>query len=77
MGAGFYFEGSPQFTGYLPAYGLMDAQINWRSSKWNTTFKLGASNLLNNEHYEAYGGPSIGRLSYFTILYEWKKNNHC
>ncbi|MBK7359996.1 MAG: TonB-dependent receptor [Saprospiraceae bacterium] len=69
----FIFEGSPQFTGYLPAYGLMDAQINWRSSKWNTTFKLGASNLLNNEHYEAYGGPSIGRLSYFTILYEWKK----
>lgn len=55
----------------------MDAQINWRNSNWNTTFKLGASNLLNNEHYEAYGGPSIGRLSYFTILYEWKKNNHC
>jgi iron complex outermembrane recepter protein len=71
---GFIFEGSPQFTGYLPSYGILDAQINWKSQKWNTSFKIGSSNLLNNLHYETYGGPLIGRLSYFTILYEWKKN---
>lgn len=31
MGGGFCFEGSPQFTGHLPAYNLLDAQINWKS----------------------------------------------
>jgi iron complex outermembrane receptor protein len=71
---GFIFEGSPQFTGYLPSFGILDAQINWKNQKWKTTFKLGSSNILNNLHYETYGGPLIGRLTYFTILYEWKKN---
>ena len=70
---GFVFEGSPQFTGYLPDYGLLDAQINYRVEKINLTFKLGASNLLNNLHYETYGGPQIGRLAYVSLLYDWKK----
>ena len=25
---GFIFEGSPQFTGYVPTYGLLDIQVN-------------------------------------------------
>ncbi len=70
---GFLFEGSPQFTGFIPSYQLVDAQVNLKVKKLNTTFKLGASNLLNNLHFETYGGPLIGRLAYFTILYEYKK----
>ncbi|RMD75404.1 MAG: TonB-dependent receptor, partial [Bacteroidetes bacterium] len=70
---GFVFEGSPQFTGYIPSYDLLDAQVNYTIDKWNTTVKLGASNLLNNLHYESYGGPKIGRLAYLTVLYEFKK----
>lgn len=70
---GFRFEGSPQFTGYIPQYDLLDAQINWRADKINTTFKLGASNVLDKETFQAYGGPRIGRLAYFSILYEFKK----
>ena len=67
---GFLFEGSPQFTGFVPAYGLLDAQINYTLKKPNLTFKLGASNLLDNLHFEAYGGPRIGRLAYFSVTYE-------
>ncbi len=70
---GFVFEGSPQFTGTIPSYGLLDAQLNWNYKKINTTFKLGASNVLNNKVYQTYGGPRIGRLAYFTVLYEFKK----
>ncbi len=70
---GFLFEGSPQFTGYLPSYDLLDFQVNYKMTNWNTTFKLGASNVLNNLHYETYGGPLIGRMFYFSLLYEWKK----
>ena len=70
---GFIFEGSPQFTGEIPQYELLDAQVNWRSPKWNTTFKLGASNLLDKQTFHTYGGPRIGRLIYFSVLYDWKK----
>ncbi len=70
---GFLFEGSPQFTGLIPTYDLVDGQINYTVDKWNTTFKLGASNLLNKMQFQTYGGPRIGRLAYFSVLYEYRK----
>ncbi len=71
---GFQFEGSPQFTGFIPSYGLLDAQVNYLIPKINTTMKVGGSNVLKNEHYETYGGPIIGRLIYASLVYEFKKN---
>ena len=67
----FVFEGSPQFTGGIPQYDLVDAQINLYVEDLNTTFKLGGSNLLSNMHIETYGGPSVGRLAYVSILYDF------
>lgn len=69
----FIFEGSPQFTGTIPSYSLMDAQINYLIRSINTTVKIGASNILNNKSFQTYGGPRIGRLAYITLLYEFKK----
>lgn len=71
---GFIFEGSPQFTGFIPSYNLTDAQVNWFLAKSNLTFKLGASNIFNQKSYQTYGGPLIGRMTYFGILYEFKEN---
>lgn len=68
---GFNYEGSPQFTGYIPDYDMIDVQANYRFEE-RLTFKLGASNVLNNKHYEVYGGPLVGRLIYFSILLELK-----
>ncbi len=70
---GFLFEGSPQFTGLIPTYDLVNAQVNWLWAAKNVTFKLGATNILNNLTFQTYGGPQIGRLAYFSILYEWLK----
>ena len=70
---GFLFEGSPQFTGLIPTYDLLDAQVNYKATSINTTFKLGASNLLNNMQFQTYGGPRIGRLAYISAVYEFKK----
>lgn len=67
---GFLFEGSPQFTGFIDSYGLLDAQVSYEFPKQNINLKLGASNLLNNEVFQVYGGPRVGRLAYFSILYE-------
>ncbi len=70
---GFLFEGSPQFTGVIDDYGLLDGQINYNFKEYNTTLKLGASNLLNNEVYQTYGGPLVGRLAYVSLLYNFQK----
>ncbi len=69
----FVFEGSPQFTGRIPQYDLVDAQINLYIEDLNTTFKFGGSNLLSNMHIETYGGPSVGRLAYVSILYDFSQ----
>ena len=64
---GFIFEGSPQFTGIVPTYDLLDVQINKLFPKIRSIVKLGASNILNNKVFTVYGGPSIGRLAYISI----------
>ncbi len=66
----FLFEGSPQFTGHIPSYGMLDLQLNYRAPRISTIFKLGASNILNNQVYQTYGGPLIGRLAYVSVLVE-------
>jgi iron complex outermembrane receptor protein len=70
---GFLFEGSPQFTGFIESYGMLDGQINYNFPKLNTTLKVGATNILDNQVFQTYGGPLIGRMAYVSLLYEWKK----
>ncbi|MCW5907508.1 MAG: TonB-dependent receptor [Chitinophagales bacterium] len=65
---GFEFSGSPQFTGSIPTYSLLDAQVSWNFQKWYTTLKLGGSNLISKRNYQTYGGPGIGRMIYASIL---------
>ncbi len=72
---GFLFEGSPQFTGFIDTYDLLDAQVSYEVPAWDMTFKLGASNLLNNKVFQVYGGPRVGRLAYFSLLYELDRND--
>lgn len=71
---GFLYEGSPQFTGKVPTYDMIDAQLSKFVPKIHTTFKLGASNLLNNKMFQVYGGPRIGRMVYFSVLLELDRN---
>lgn len=70
---GFLFEGSPQFTGPIDSYGLLDAQLNTELGRLNTTIKLGASNVLNNKVFHTYGGPRIGRMAYISLTYDFIK----
>jgi iron complex outermembrane recepter protein len=43
---GFLFEGSPQFTGFIPTYDMVDAQWNCTIDRLHTTFKIGVTNLF-------------------------------
>lgn len=65
---GFMFEGSPQFTGFVNAYDLVDVQINKSYLDGKFMLKLGANNLLNNMVIQVYGGPTVGRMAYFSII---------
>jgi iron complex outermembrane recepter protein len=67
---GFRYEGSPQFTGFVPTYDMLDAQISKTVPSIYTTFKLGASNVLNKKSYQVYGGPKVGRLAYFSLTFD-------
>ena len=69
---GFNYEGSPQFTGYVPSYGLLDFQITKNLQKQNLSIKLGASNILNNKALQVYGGPFVGRMMYLSLLFDLK-----
>ncbi len=68
---GFIFEGSPQFTGFVPSYYMVDAALMANFKKINTTLKVGASNLTDNRVFTVYGGPFVGRLAYFSVVYEF------
>jgi len=68
---GFIFEGSPQFTGLVPSYYMVDAAVMTNFKKINTTLKIGASNLTDNRVFTVYGGPYVGRMAYFSVIYEW------
>ncbi|MCS7297750.1 MAG: TonB-dependent receptor [Bacteroidia bacterium] len=62
---GFWFEGSPQFTGYVPSYGTLDGQLSWRPAATpSVTYKVGGTNLIGRRFFQAYGAPYIGRLVY-------------
>ena len=63
----FKFEGSPQFTGIVPSYDVFDVQISKKLIQLNADLKIGSSNVLNNNHYEVYGGPYIGRMIYCSL----------
>ncbi|MCS6935123.1 MAG: TonB-dependent receptor, partial [Chitinophagales bacterium] len=72
---GFLFSGSPQFTGSIPTYSLLDAQISYEWSKIYTTFKFGGSNLISRKVFQTYGGPAVGRMLFGSILVNVDQDN--
>lgn len=67
---GFLFEGSPQFTGSIDTYDMVDAQMSIRLPSWNSTIKVGGNNVLNNMAFQVFGGPRVGRLLYISWLWD-------
>lgn len=56
--------------GPVPAYHLLDAQVNYRVPSLKTVFKLGASNLTNQYVVQAYGSPAVGGLYYVSLTFD-------
>ncbi|GAA4803655.1 TonB-dependent receptor [Litoribaculum gwangyangense] len=58
-------------TGEVPAFHVMDAQINYRVPSLKSTFKAGATNLFGDEYFTAVGTGLIGSMYYLS----WTINN--
>ena len=58
---------SPLVTGPIDAINTMDAQLTFRAPKIHSTFKLGGSNIFNNNYIQYAGGPTLGGLYYLAV----------
>jgi outer membrane receptor protein involved in Fe transport len=58
---------SPLVTGVIDDINTVDAQVTYKVPKLKSTFKLGGSNIFNNNYIQYAGGPTLGGLYYLAI----------
>ncbi|MDZ4756523.1 MAG: TonB-dependent receptor plug domain-containing protein [Bacteroidota bacterium] len=57
--------------GTVPAYYTLDLAFSYQlSKKYNTLLKLGGTNITNLRYVQSIGGPTVGAVFYFSILYD-------
>ncbi|MDG1778077.1 MAG: TonB-dependent receptor [Flavobacteriaceae bacterium] len=66
----FYWEATFG-NGIVPEYHVLDAQVNLKVPSFKSTFKAGATNLLGDEYFTAFGTGFIGSMYYVG----WTINN--
>ncbi|MFC0603243.1 TonB-dependent receptor [Winogradskyella pulchriflava] len=66
-----YFWESSFGDGEVPAFHVLDAQVNFRIPSFKSTLKVGATNLLQDEYFTAFGTGFIGSQYYVS----WTINN--
>jgi outer membrane receptor protein involved in Fe transport len=62
-----FFWESSFGDGAVPAYHTLDAQVNYRIPSLKTSLKVGATNMLGDEYFTAFGTGFIGSLYYASI----------
>lgn len=62
-----YFWEASFGDGEIPAFNVLDAQINYTIPSLKSTIKLGATNLLADEYFTAFGTGFIGSMYYLSL----------
>ena len=57
-------------AGTVPAFGTMDAQVNFRLPAQKLTMKFGGSNILNKYYRTNYGNPMVGAVYYVSFTFD-------
>ncbi|MCO5248516.1 MAG: carboxypeptidase-like regulatory domain-containing protein [Chitinophagales bacterium] len=57
-------------SGNVDAYGSLDATLSYNVKKWNTVFRLGASNIVGPDYRTNIGGPYVGKTIFASITYD-------
>ena len=66
-----YFWEATFGDGVVPEFHVVDAQINLKVPHLKSTFKAGATNLLGDEYFTAFGTGNVGSMYYIS----WTINN--
>jgi len=66
-----YFWEATFGNGLVPEFHVVDAQINLRVPSFKSIFKAGATNLLGDEYFTAFGTGNLGSMFYLS----WTINN--
>ncbi len=56
--------------GRIEAFSIVDAQVSYKVLPIKSMVKLGASNLFNNQVYQAYGSPAVGAIYYVSVTFD-------
>ncbi len=56
--------------GRIEAFSIVDAQVSYKLIPIKSRIKIGASNLFNNQVYQAYGSPSVGAIYYVSLTFD-------
>lgn len=59
-----YFWQATFGNGQIPSYNVVDAQVNYTIPKLKSVIKVGATNLLGDDYYTAFGTGFIGSMYY-------------
>lgn len=62
-----YFWEASFGNGEIPAFNVLDAQINYRIPSLKSTIKAGATNLIGDEYFTAFGTGLIGSQYYVSL----------
>jgi hypothetical protein len=62
-----YFWQATFADGFIDAYSVVDAQINYEVPSIKTIFKAGGSNILGDEYFSAVGTGAVGSIYYVAI----------
>ena len=57
-------------NGKVPAYSVVDAQVNYALPAVNSVIKAGATNIGGDEYYTAYGTGYIGQQYYLSLTFQ-------
>ena len=53
--------------GVVDAFGTLDAQVSYRLSRFNSTIKVGGSNILNEQYTTSLANPTMGAIYYVSF----------
>ncbi|MEN8789175.1 MAG: TonB-dependent receptor [Flavobacteriaceae bacterium] len=64
-----YFWQATFGDGFIDAYTVLDAQVNYALPNWKSIVKAGGSNILGNEYFSAIGTGAVGSIFYVSWTY--------
>ena len=54
----------------IPAYGVLDAQVNYKFSSLKTILKIGGTNLGGKDYRTSFGSPFVGQQYYVSLVFD-------